>query len=80
VAVLEYTGGDLEQSRSMLEDQYHGLHDSEKDFTESSFAETREIPEYLVNYIDYEAMARDWFMSDFISLEVNHQVAVFSTC
>ena len=38
-AILEYTGGDLEQSRSMLEDQYHGLHDSEKDFTESFFDE-----------------------------------------
>jgi antirestriction protein len=79
-AILEYAGGDLDQSRSMLEDQYHGLYESEKDFTESFFEETHEIPEYLVCYIDYELMARDWFISDFMSLKVNHQAAVFSVC
>ncbi len=80
VAVLTYTGGNLEQSRAMLEEQYHGFYDSEEDFVESFLEETHEIPKYLVNYIDYELMARDWFMSDFMSFQINHQVAVFSTC
>lgn len=78
VAVLNYTGGDLEQSQVMIDEQYHGLYDTEEDFTESFFEETHEIPKYLVNYIDYEKMSRDWFISDFMSLDIRHQVAVFS--
>lgn len=78
VAVLNYTGGDLEQSQVMIDEQYHGLYATEKDFTESFFEEMHEIPAYLIYYIDYEKMAKDWFLSDFMSLDMGHQVAVFS--
>lgn len=36
------------------------------------------IPDHLFHYIDYERMARDWFMTDFFSIVINHRTHVFS--
>lgn len=45
---------------------YCGEWDSEKDYAENIFDElyAHEVPEHLQNYIDYEAFARDLFISD----------------
>jgi antirestriction protein len=80
--VLSHSCGDLEDARRLLEECYHGEFDSEEDFAYNWIHEVdgREIPEYLQNYIDYKAMAYDWFMGDFISIELNHKIHVFSNC
>ena len=62
----------------MIENRYHGQHRSEAAFVEELAGEIYEIPDYLEYYIDYEAMARDWFINDYLSLEVNGDVHVFS--
>lgn len=77
-AVLTYTGGHIDEAVEMMEDRYHGQHRSEAAFVEELASDIYEIPDYLEYYIDYEAMARDWFINDYLSLEVNGDVHVFS--
>lgn len=77
-AVISHFNGDIEDAQRALEECYHGEYDSEEDFAASFAEETMTIPTYLQYYIDYEKMARDWFISDFFSLEVNHRTHVFS--
>ncbi len=79
-AVLGHSGGNIDDAQKLLDECYHGEHDSEEDFAYNWIHEVdgREIPEYLQSYIDYKAMARDFFINDFFSLEINHKVHVFS--
>ncbi len=35
------------------------------------------IPNYLQNYVDYKLVAQDWFLSDYVSLEIDYKVTVF---
>lgn len=78
--MLAHTDGDIEEAQQLLDECYHGEHDSEEDFAYywTHEVDCREIPEFLQYYIDYKAMARDFFINDFFSLEVNHKVHVFS--
>jgi antirestriction protein len=71
--------GDIEKAQNLLDECYQGEFDSEEDFAYHWIHEVdgREIPEYLQYYIDYMAMARDWFINDFFSIELNHKVHVF---
>ena len=62
----------------MMNDHYHGLYDSEEDFAMEYMEEIYSIPDYLINYIDYKQVAYDWFLSDYLSLDIGHQIAVFS--
>ena len=62
----------------MLDERYHGEFDSEEDFAISFAEETMEIPEHLSFYIDYKSMARDLFINDFVSIELNYMTHVFS--
>ncbi len=78
-ALLDYLSGDIDRATTMIEECYHGDHRSRADFVEDFLEETgTEIPEHLHFYIDYQAMARDWFISDFLSLDVDNEVHVFS--
>jgi antirestriction protein len=81
-AVLSHTNGDIDEARKLLEDCYHGEYASEEDFAYywTHEVDCREIPEYLPHYIDYKAMAHDFFISDFFSIEIDHKVHVFSNC
>jgi antirestriction protein len=79
-AVLAHVNGDIDEANRLLEECYHGEYDSEEDFTESFAEETMVIPEHLSYYIDYEKMARDWFINDFFSIEINYKTHVFSNC
>ena len=77
-AALSYSS-DLDEAREMVEDRYHGCHDSEEEFAAQLYEDCYEIPEYLQYYIDYEKVARDLFINDFISVEgKDHQIHVFS--
>lgn len=79
-AVLAHTDGDIEEAQQLLDECYHGEHDSEEDFAYywTHEVDCREIPKFLQYYIDYKAMARDFFINDFFSLEVNYKVHVLS--
>jgi antirestriction protein len=78
--VLGHTSENLEEARQVIEECYHGEFNSEEDFAYYWMHEVdcREIPDYLHHYIDYQAMARDFFITDFFSIEFNHKVHVFS--
>ena len=78
-AVLAHANEDIGDASKILEECYHGEYASEEDFVYYWIHEVdgREIPDYLECYIDYKAMARDFFINDFFSIELNHKVHVF---
>ena len=77
-AVLSHVNGDIAEACQLLEECYHGEYDSEEDFAMSFADDTMNIPDNLAYYIDYEKMARDLFINDFFSIEVNHKIHIFS--
>jgi antirestriction protein len=70
----------LEDAEKMIMDYYHGCFDSEVDFAWYIFEEcySNAIPDNLMCYFDCEAFARDLFISDYCSVEVNGMIHVFS--
>jgi len=56
--LLAHFGSDLEDAEAAFEN-YAGQHKSLADFVQELTEETTEIPQSLVYYIDYAAMARD---------------------
>lgn len=77
--LLKYLNFEIEDAKTWMDDHYCGLHDSEEDFARETMEEVYSIPDYLQNYIDYKLVAQDWFLSDYVSLEIDHQVAVFNS-
>lgn len=73
---------DLDQAKTVLEDNYHGCYSSLADYAEQFTSDTSEVPQHLQAYIDYERMAQDWEMSgDIFTVETAHdEVHVFSPC
>jgi antirestriction protein len=63
VAALSHFCGDIREARCALEDHYCGQYRSLADFARGITEETTSIPENLMYYIDYDAMARDMEMS-----------------
>lgn len=57
----------------MMADHYHGCDDSEVDFARYVLEEyhSNPIPDNWLCYFDYEAFARDLFINDFCSVEVD---------
>jgi antirestriction protein len=79
--VLSYYGNDLDQAKEMLEDNYHGSHRSLADFAQSFIEETHDlsnVPQIILYHTDWEAVARDLFIDDFIDFEVNGDYHVFT--
>lgn len=70
----------IEEAVKLLEENYYGSHGSEVDFAyeifENCYSEL--IPENLQIYFDFEALARDLFICDYFSVEVNGRTHVFS--
>ncbi len=79
-AVLSHCDGNFDDALRLLDDCYHGEFNSEEDFAISLAEDTMTIPDHLSYYIDYEKMARDLFINDFFSIEINHKTHVFSYC
>lgn len=68
--LLSYFGGDLEEAKRMIEENYSGLWDSLEDYARDLTEQTSEIPEHLEHYIDYEKMGRDMELSgDILTFE-----------
>jgi len=77
--LIEYFGGDLDDARQAMEDCYFGEYASVADFAQESTENAQDIPEALAPYIDYEAMGRDWEISDLIVIETGfEQVPIFA--
>ena len=63
-----------------FEDAYVGCFESEREFAEELIDDTgmlADAPDFLLNYFDYEAFARDLFMTDYHMSDSGH---VFRTC
>ena len=67
----------LEDAKNLM-DSYSGEYSSKEDFAYDFTNETLEIPKYLEGYVDYKKMARDLFISDYFSIELNGKTHVFS--
>ena len=67
-----------------FEDRYLGVYESEEDFAYETLEQqglTQKIEELglMISYIDWAAIARDWFICDYLSAETAYQeVHVFN--
>ncbi|MBT3001075.1 MAG: antirestriction protein ArdA [Candidatus Thiodiazotropha sp. (ex Ctena orbiculata)] len=57
--LLSHFGGDIDDARKAIEENYSGCYKSLADYAEELTEETSQIPENLAYYIDYERMGRD---------------------
>ena len=78
--LIEYFGGDLGEARTAIEERYFGEYARLADFAEESTENAHDVPEALRPYIDYEAMARDWAISDLLVIETGfEEIHVFGS-
>ena len=73
-AWIENYGYDIESEvpydlLSKFKDAYVGQYDSEEDFACKIIEECYELPEFAKTYFDYNAFARDLFISDYIYID-----------
>lgn len=71
--LAEYFGGDIEDARRALDDQYAGEYRSLADFAEELTEQTTQIPQSLQYYIDYDRMARDLEVNDVFTVELGFE-------
>lgn len=67
-------------AKALLENHFHGVFESEVDFAYTLFNECycNALPENLSFYFDYAAYTRDLFTNDFISVDVEGKLHIFS--
>ena len=72
--VLSYYGGDLDDARKALDEQYAGAYASLEDFAEEIASEHfASVHDSMKSYIDYEAIGRDMALSgDIITFDLAH--------
>jgi antirestriction protein len=69
----------IEEAERLLSENYYGEYKSQVNFTYALFDECYSaIPQRLRFYFDFEAFARDLFISDFFCVEADGKVHVFS--
>src|SRR5690606_32633461 len=70
----------VDDAQTMLEEYYQGSYDSEIDFARQLFDDcyAHQMPDSLICYFDFEAFARDLFISDYCSVDIGGQTHVFS--
>ena len=72
--LLTHFGGDIDDARNTLEENYCGEYKSLADFAEELTTETVTIPSQLAYYIDYQAMARDMELNgDVFTIELGFE-------
>lgn len=77
-AILDWRGGTVDQAIETLQDNYCGEYKSEVDFAVTHHLDCgTEIPNWLENYIDWEAIARDMFIDGYHSIELDGSTHVF---
>jgi len=76
--IMAWRGCTVDEAIETLQDHYCGEYQSEVDFAEEFTKECgHEVPKWLEYYIDWEAVARDMFINDFHSIEMNGSTHVF---
>ena len=68
-AYASHIGGDELPTAEQFQEAYCGEWDSEKAYAEELFDECNEVPDNLAMYIDYDAVARDFFCGDYFSVD-----------
>ncbi len=77
-------GDSVADTVARFEEDYRGTYDSEKDFVMECLDERETLDAWEaagmnLGYIDFEAIARDWFINDYFSVKApNHQIYVFA--
>lgn len=72
--LLNNFGGNLEEARTAVEENYCSCYKSLADFAEELTEETTQIPENLAYYIDYERMGRDIELNgDIFTIEAGYE-------
>jgi antirestriction protein len=77
LAYAAHVGEEPQNLDREFSDAYQGEWSDEETFVEETFREIYSIPKELEYYIDFEKMARDWFISDFFSVSGGRGVFVF---
>jgi antirestriction protein len=73
-AVASQFGGSLDDAKRALEEGYIGEYRSIEDYAREITEDCHELPAYIENYIDYEAMGRDMEMNgDFFTIELGYR-------
>ena len=76
--LLDYYS-EIEEAKQALKERYFGQYSSVSDFCEESITNQCDIPKELEYYIDYERMARDWELTDLLTIETAfEQIHIFS--
>ncbi len=77
--LLNNFGGDLEDARKAVDENYNGCYSSLADYAEELTEGTTEIPQHLAFYIDYEKMGREMELSgDIYTITTTHdEVHIF---
>lgn len=78
--LLEYYGNDLDEAMEAVEDRYIGEYESLEDYARE-ITDTTGVPEYILHYIDYESMGRDWELAgDIFTIETGYKkLHIFSS-
>ena len=72
--LLSHFGGNIDEARQAMEDNYCGCYRSVADYAEELTEETTEIPQSLAYYIDYEKMGRDMELGgDIFTIETGYE-------
>ncbi|WP_417535112.1 antirestriction protein ArdA [Methylophaga sp.] len=72
--LLSHFGDSIDDAQKAIEENYCGCYASLADYAEELTAETTQIPEHLVFYIDYEKMGRDMELGgDVFTIETGYQ-------
>lgn len=72
--LLSHFGGDIDEARQAMEDNYCGCYRSVADYAEELTEETTQIPQSLAYYIDYEKMGRDMELGgDIFTIETSYE-------
>lgn len=82
IEVLKYTYSsesdyDISEAENMLNERYRGVFGSEEDFARDLYEDCFDIPKELEMYIDYEAIANDLMINDYLSIELNGEYHIF---
>lgn len=72
--LLNEFSDDIEYVRRLAEENFIGCYPSLADYAQEITEECHDIPEYLVNYVDYERMGKDLKLSgDIVAIETDYQ-------
>lgn len=72
--LLNNFGGDLEDAKKAIEENYSGCYKSLADYAEELTEQTAEVPENLAFYIDYQRMGRDMELGgDVYTIETGYE-------